>query len=250
MKAEILTGDKLDAAIKFANSEHPTWKYRRGTRLSKGHECGRLTAIGNSFPAGKPRLSHTLCKCACGNVVIILTRSLVAARPTISCGCFLNEAPKTHGKHGTPIYRIWIGMKQRCSDPNMDSYPRYGGRGITVCERWARSFENFFEDMGDRPPGMSIERIDNDKGYSPENCKWATVNEQARNKSKTRLITIDGMTLCVTDWAIKKDISLSSILQRIKKGFSPQDAVMTPIAPRYYRRKRLRPIQSQAMEQL
>jgi len=98
-----------------------------------------------------------------------------------SCGC-RSSRNRRHGLSDTPIHRVWSDMKYRCELPTNQAYPRYGGRGITVCERW-QTFENFLEDMGDKPPGMSIDRIDNDKGYEPSNCRWATDLEQSRNRS-------------------------------------------------------------------
>lgn len=121
-----------------------------------------------------------------------------------------------HGMYGTPIYRTWLRMIQRCHNPNNRNYDGYGGRGIKVCDRW-RKFENFFEDMGDAPKGLTLERIDNNMGYSPDNCMWATRKEQARNRRTTRFYTLNGETLTVSEWAKKIGISHESMRKRINK---------------------------------
>jgi hypothetical protein len=94
-----------------------------------------------------------------------------------------NRSRRTHGQWGTPIHKVWSMMLQRCGNPKHNRFHRYGGRGITVCDRW-RSFQNFFEDMGARPPGMTLDRRDNDRGYEPGNCRWATRKEQSKNQRK------------------------------------------------------------------
>ena len=126
------------------------------------------------------------CKCMCGASREVPIANLTSSKSK-SCGCLNRELAgklfKTHGKSKTREYRIWAGMISRCHDVNSSSYSRYGGRGIFVCSRWRNSFENFLSDMGERPsPSHSIDRINNEKGYSPENCRWADPFQQARNK--------------------------------------------------------------------
>jgi len=133
----------------------------------------------------------------------------------------------THGRHNTPEYRAWGDMKQRCQRPSHASYKNYGGRGITVCDRW-QTFENFFADMGERPTQQhSIDRRDNNGNYTPENCRWATRDEQMSNLRKTRLITFNGETLHMAEWARRTGIKSANILARIKLGW-PLDMVLGP----------------------
>lgn len=136
---------------------------------------------------------------------------------------------RTHGFYGTPAYNVWRTMRQRCLNPRSSVYPQYGGRGITVCERWG-SFAAFHEDMGEQPPGMTLERIDNSKGYCPSNCRWATRKEQARNRRSNRMITLNGRTMCLYDWADEYGISGRIVCTRFyTRKWSIERALTTPL---------------------
>lgn len=126
-------------------------------------------------------------------------------------------------------YRAWCHMKTRCSLPSVDRFPLYGGRGIRVCDRWLESFSNFLADMGPRPSSRhSIEREDVDGNYEPSNCRWATRVEQARNKSNNRLLTHNGVTRCLTEWALVAGMSPTRVLARLNRGWSVADALFRP----------------------
>lgn len=133
-----------------------------------------------------------------------------------------------HGKSRASIYGIWCSMKSRCLNKNTVAYKDYGGRGITVCERWM-TFANFYEDMGDKPDGMSIERKDNDLGYCKENCEWAPMARQAQNRRSARIITARGVSMSMTDWAKASGIRVATIWHRISIGWPEDDAVTVPL---------------------
>jgi len=154
---------------------------------------------------------------------------------TSSCGCFRVErviASQTrHGMCNTPEYRAWAKLIDRCVNPRNNSFEHYGGRGISVCDRWKHSFENFLADMGPRPsPQHSIERSNNDGNYDPKNCFWATRKEQANNTSRTRRIVAFGEALTLPQWSRRTGLPETTIRSRLRSGWSPERALETPKA--------------------
>ena len=132
-----------------------------------------------------------------------------------------------HGMSHTKIHNIWSNMKQRCSNPKIPQYRNWGGRGISVCDRWLDSFDNFYKDMGDCPKGTSIDRIDNDGNYCPENCRWATWNEQVNNRSTNINIKFKGKVQSVAMWAKELGIFRQTILKRLHGGYPTKLALST-----------------------
>lgn len=177
-----------------------------------------------------------LCRCDCGTERSVSKYDLIRGKSK-NCGCVKkakiaarNRAGATHGKTNTPEFRAWTMMKSRCYDKNQKAYKDWGGRGITVCERWRESFENFLADMGPRPSAKhSIDRYpDNDGNYEPTNCRWATVKEQGRNRRDNHLVTFSGKTLTVVEWSELTGIAHRTLVERLKR-LPPEQALTEPL---------------------
>lgn len=199
-----------------------------------GRRFGRLFVIGKSSKRGHQRLWS--CHCDCGTAKDLPTGELTSGG-TKSCGCLARETTaarnRTHGLSHRPEYVVWCGMKERCMNSQQEAYRNYGGRGVTVCARWLGSdgFANFLADMGTRPTARhTIERRDNDRGYSPDNCYWATRKAQRRNQRRgLRLITFNGEALILRDWSDRLGIPYLTLFQRLKRGWPIDKTMTTPV---------------------
>ena len=188
-----------------------------------GHRFGCLTAI--CFVRLSPNRSAVwLCQCDCGNTVEVLGSSLRSGN-TRSCGCQIGII---HGHSKERSHRIWQRMMKRCYDPNATRFKDWGGRGISVCERW-HTYENFLSDMGQCPDGMSINRKNNDGNYEPGNCDWATSIEQNNNRRDNRILEVGGVEHTVAEWSRISNIGPSTIMKRLNLGWTPKDAVTKPV---------------------
>jgi hypothetical protein len=197
------------------------------TILAEGQPYERPTADGSKHPDGTQRTA--LCRCLCGTVRTIPVHTLKRGDSN-HCGCMMGQITATrnttHGMSYTPEHRCWAKLKERCLNPNGKDWPNYGGRGITVCERWRESFEAFYADMGPRPEGHSIDRIDHDGNYEPDNCRWATDREQAQNKRVTRFVLLNGEEVALREACRRLGLAdrYKAIWQRMKRGQSFEEA--------------------------
>ena len=172
------------------------------------------------------------CKCDCGKEVIALSNNLRKGS-TKSCGCAQHKGViRKHGQCGTRLYSIWCGMKRRCNGINTHAYADYGGRGISVCAEWVDSFETFKKWAAENgyTDALSIDRIDNDGNYSPENCKWATRKTQCRNRRSSTRVSYGGKNLTLPEWEEETGIKSETMRNRINNlGWSVEKALTTPI---------------------
>jgi hypothetical protein len=189
-----------------------------------GQVFGTRTVLG--LNRTDSRSSYWDVQCSCGAVSVV-SRSCIQATSTCR-SCASSKTNKRHGMSNTPLHRTWSAMIQRCTNPNTREYVRYGGRGISICEDWL-VFENFMRDMGERPDGTSIDRIDNDGNYEPSNCRWATQKTQTNNRSVTRMITANSQTLPLTEWSALIGVKPITLEKRVKAGWSDHDVINTPI---------------------
>jgi hypothetical protein len=201
-----------------------------------GQRFGRLVALSpvvkSGSKGGRERVFWR-CKCDCGNGIDV-EASALSRGDARSCKCLqremTSERSKTHGRKRTRAYRIWIHIKTRCLNPNIPGWHLYGGRGITVCPEWVASFEAFHSHMGDPPTGVhSIDRIENDLGYFPGNCRWATPKQQGRNQRTNVLVEFYGRQVCLSEAAELAGINYGTVYHRIfKHGWSADRALRTP----------------------
>lgn len=196
---------------------------------------GRLTVVCEADKRNKAGSVHWKCVCSCeGKIIEVASRSLRVGT-TKSCGCLQREniarvikSNIVHGMCYTRVYYIWRHMVGRCTNPNDKKYPSYGGRGITICDRWLK-FENFYEDMGDPPTKEhSLDRVDNDGNYEPKNCRWSTPKVQSRNTRRNVLITHQGKTQCLSAWAEETGIGSGTLQYRLKNGWSIERTLNEP----------------------
>lgn len=198
-----------------------------------GCRFGNLVVIEKATPTVKTTgingHARWLCLCDCGAQKIIMQSNLLNGHSR-RCGCRRGRNSWRHGMSHTRIYVIWQSMKQRCLNPKVSCYPRYGGRGVTVCERWRDSFEAFLNDMGPSyRDGFSIDRIDNNRlGYCKENCRWIPAQEQAGNKRNNRYLSLDGQTHTIAEWSRITSIDYNTIHERLRHGWSVERALSTP----------------------
>lgn len=198
----------------------------------EGQKFGRWLVLERSH-ANSHYSYFWSCVCDCGTRRNVLQKSLLSGLSR-SCGCLkrevASETSKKHGLSNTKEYKIWAGIKDRCHNPDTPSYKNYGARNIRVCQRWLDSFEDFMEDMGERPsPLHTVDRINNNEGYFPSNCRWATRKQQQRNSRQNRLLTYMGKTLCVAEWSEVIGIEDKVLRSRIERGWSVEKALTTPV---------------------
>ena len=204
-----------------------------------GMKFGRLTVISRAEDYVSPNGRHRVqwvCRCDCGVEKIVLGEALTSGR-TISCGCAHREiasrSNQTHGKTDTRLYGVWCAMKRRCHNSNVPEYARYGGRGISICEEWDKSFETFEiwalstgYDPDAKRGECTLDRIDNNGNYCPANCRWVSQRDQMNNVSYNRLITHNGETHTLAEWAREYNIPYARLSQRISRyGYSFEESL-------------------------
>lgn len=195
-----------------------------------GQRFGRLLVL-ERHGSTRTKQATWLCQCDCGATSVAISLNLGNGN-TQSCGCLKRDVAKkqftTHGMSKTRIHSVWATMIQRCVNPKDKGYFRYGGRGISVCDEWL-DFAAFYRDMGECPPGFSLERKKNNLGYSKENCVWATWREQNNNRRNSRLFFVNGRKINLTQISEQYGISRSGLNRRLGNGWSIERAISTPI---------------------
>lgn len=195
-----------------------------------GKRFGRLTVIAEGEKSNS-RQCTWICQCDCGNITAPILGDNLRKGASKSCGCLkldlLVKRSTRHGKSYERIYHIYAGMKNRCYNTNAPNYVRYGGRGIAICEEWLNDFQTFYEWSIENgyTDQFSIDRIDNDKGYSPDNCRWATNETQSNNKGNQAKLTINGITKTIAQWAKESGVKYTTIHARHIRGWTGESLI-------------------------
>lgn len=197
-----------------------------------GKTYGLLTVLAEAERVRGSRKVFVRCSCEAATEKEVELKNLRSGHTT-GCGCVRREATRsrstTHGFRHHTLYNNWCNMLQRCQNPNYKGYSDYGGRGITVCERWQK-FENFYADMqSTHQDGLTLDRKDNNQGYSLDNCRWATRAEQNRNTRRNINVTLNGKTQCLASWCKELNLNYRTVLSRIYKGKTPEQALSYPV---------------------
>lgn len=207
-----------------------------------GKKIGRLTVLRLSDITQESKKTKWICQCECGKIIEVFSGNLTSkTRPTQSCGCLSREKSSKrmkeknpgykHGKNNTRLHVIWDAMKKRCYLKSHIHYSNYGGRGITVCEEWRNDFLNFYNwaIANGYKEDLTIDRIDSDKNYSPDNCRWITHKEQQNNKRTNHFVEYKGRKYTISQLAEEKNIKYDILLYRINKGWDLEDAINLPV---------------------
>ena len=201
-----------------------------------GQTFSRLTILERISKNGR---GHFKCKCECGNEIIVRSDGVLSGRIK-SCGCYNKDKAKTgnarrvHGKHGTRLYRIWQAMHARCYIKTNPAYKNYGARGITICAEWLKNYQAFYNwaMSNGYNDNLTIDRIDVNGNYEPNNCRWSTRKEQANNKRTNHYITFNNETHTINEWAEKLKIDRHSISWRLKHNWTIEKTLTTPVKTR------------------
>lgn len=194
-----------------------------------GETYGRLTVLEHvpNAPGAKDTNARWLCRCECGTVKVVYGQDLKKGK-VVSCGCWNQEKRTKHGMSRTHVYGVWSVMRDRCNNPKNPSYHNYGGRGISVCERWD-SFANFLADMGERPDGFEIDRRNNDGNYEPSNCHWISRQKNLNNTRDNRLLEFQGEVHALSEWAQLKGMLWDTLRSRLRYGWTIERALTEPV---------------------
>lgn len=196
-----------------------------------GNKFNRLTVIKYHGKIGTAQAVAWLCQCDCGKALIVSSGSLKSGKQK-SCGCLRNEFRVVHGGYKLKAFRVWATMKQRCLNPKANGYSDYGGRGIKVCDRWL-DFDKFLSDMGERPDGMSIDRIDVNGNYEKSNCRWASSKAQSFNRRNNHILTAFGQSKSLAEFSDEYNIPYNTLVRRIKFKWDVERALLTPVNAKF-----------------